>query len=183
MCTSGSWPSFGITQDLPSEIRNICEIFTSYFQNKRAGTKLAWQLNSGDAELIVQFNPNTERLITVSTFQMIILLLFNHPKKKVWKFSEIEETTHISKAYLEAHILCLAHPSKQVLLKKPNVKEVKPDDEFKLNTKFSSKTYRVEVGSPSKISDEKESEDKLSRMVSIQRQHQYAILNFFFFSL
>lgn len=138
--------------------------------NKHAGTKLSWALHQGDAEITVQFNPSTERLLVVTTFQMMIMLLFNH--KKIFKFSEIEEATQIPKKDLVAHILSLAHPKLKVLLKKPNVKEVNDDDEFAINSKFTSKSYRVVVGLLVKAVGDDSSDDKVSAMVAIQRRHQ-----------
>lgn len=120
----------------------------------------------GNSEIIVRFNESTERMIVVTTLQMMIMLLFN--KKEKLKFSDIERMTSIPSNILGSQILPLAHPKVRVLLKKPDVKEIKDDDEFSINNKFSSKSYRVVI-KQLKTSEENVS---LTNSLEISRSHQ-----------
>ncbi len=172
VCTSGCWPSASQANiPVPSELTHICDKFKDFYLNKFAGTKLSWALYQGEAEIFVQFNPSTARVLVVTTYQMLIMLLFN--TRRVLKFSEIAEATQIPKKDLISHIISLAHPKIKVLLKKPNVKEVNDDDEFALNSKFTSKIYRVVIPLIQVRSTGDDSTDeKVSGMVMIQRRHQ-----------
>ncbi len=172
VCTSGCWPSASAPSiSVPTELTPICDKFKDFYLNKFAGTKLSWALYQGEAEVLVQFTPSSGRVLVVTTYQMMILLLFN--QKRILKFSEIVEATQIPKKDLISHIISLAHPKIKVLLKKPNVKEVLDDDEFALNSKFTSKTYRVVIPliQVRSAADEANSE-KVSGMLMIQRRHQ-----------
>lgn len=145
MCTSGCWPSSAPAQvHIPACLQPLTKEFHSYYLSKFSGTKLTWAMHQGEAELEVAFTSEITRLVACPTYMMLILVCFN--QKRILSFEEIRNMTQIPKADLETNILSLAHPTKaKILVKKPNVKTILPTDKFMINTKFTSKQFRVQV--------------------------------------
>lgn len=171
VCQSGSWPSSVVVPvAVPEELQEVSEKYRNFYLSKYSGRKLNWAMHQGVAEINVVFDPEQRRgkLLIVSTFQMIILLLFN--RQKIWSFKEIAETSQIPQKDLIPHILSLAHPSMKILKKNPNKKEIHPDDKFMLNKQFQKKAFRVKVP-VMKIGNAGDDEE-ISKQIKIQRNHQ-----------
>lgn len=74
--TSGAWPIHPTsTPILPPLLSKVTESFRQFYLSRHTGRRLTWQLWLGSAELNVRFTSRTHDL-NVSTFAMIILLLF-----------------------------------------------------------------------------------------------------------
>jgi len=76
--TSGYWP---ISQSpspciLPAELVQACKSFEQFYLSKHSGRRLTWQPSLGNADIRVAFKAKKIEL-NVSTFAMIILLLFS----------------------------------------------------------------------------------------------------------
>jgi hypothetical protein len=171
VCTAGCWPqSISNSTKLPESLSTVTNLFYNFYMVRFPGTKLNWLSHKGEAEIIVRFSPQTTRLLVVSTYQMMIMLLFN--ESKVLKFSTIASALDSSKEELASHILSLAHPKVKILLKKPNVKELHEDDEFTINPKFVSKAYRMVVPLITIKQDEEDVNAALNNAVILQRRHQ-----------
>ena len=94
--TTGHWP--GESRDpsaqnqslqkieiiqLPPEIKQCMSVFKQYYMSKFSGRQLHWKLNQGYAEVKARIGNNgTKRYeMSVSTYQMCILILFNDRPK------------------------------------------------------------------------------------------------------
>jgi cullin 3 len=154
--TTGAWPSSTAGQracNLPREVDKACEEFTSFYHKAYSGRRLTWQTGMGNAELRVTFGDRKHE-ISCSTLQMVVLLLFNDAD--CWTFQEISRATSIPDAELQRVLQSLACvKGKNVLRKDPMSKDVNPTDTFTVNDEFSSKLFRVRIGT---ITAQRESE-------------------------
>ncbi|CAI5479006.1 unnamed protein product [Closterium sp. Yama58-4] len=152
--TTGSWPTqAGARCNLPGEILPICEKFTRHYLTTHTGRRLTWQMNMGHADVKATFESRKYEL-SVSTYQMCILMLFNTHDSLTYR--DIEAATDIPSADLRRNLQSLSLVrGKNVLRKEPVGKEVGDDDTFHFNHKFTSKFFKVKIGT---ISAQKETE-------------------------
>ncbi|KAK4490712.1 hypothetical protein RD792_001412 [Penstemon davidsonii] len=152
--TTGSWPTqSSSTCNLPPEILGVCDKFKTYYLGTHTGRRLTWQTNMGTAVLGATFG-NVQKELGVSTYQMCILMLFNHSDRLSYK--EIEQATEIPPSDLKRCLQSLACvKGKNVLRKDPMSKDIAEDDAFYFNDKFTTKLYRVKIGT---VVAQKESE-------------------------
>lgn len=153
--TTGSWPTQPIAPcNLPPEILGVCERFRTFYLGTHTGRRLTWQTNMGTADLKATFGKNQKHELNVSTYQMCILMLFNSSDRLTYK--EIEEATEIPASDLKRCLQSLACvKGKNVLGKDPMSKDIAEDDAFMVNDKFSSKFFKVKIGT---VVAQKESE-------------------------
>ena len=145
VCTTGAWPSNKVPKINCDnhEILKACGMFEKFYLQKHRGRKLFFIWDNGQADVQVKFNDNVMKTLICSTYQMIILFLFN--EKNCWTFKEIYEKTQISKDDCMIHLLSMAHPKVNILLKTPNVKECNDDDKFKINSQYKNASERIVV--------------------------------------
>eukprot|EP00471_Norrisiella_sphaerica_P012692 CAMPEP_0184496854 /NCGR_PEP_ID=MMETSP0113_2-20130426/35050_1 /TAXON_ID=91329 /ORGANISM="Norrisiella sphaerica, Strain BC52" /LENGTH=715 /DNA_ID=CAMNT_0026883685 /DNA_START=74 /DNA_END=2221 /DNA_ORIENTATION=+ len=145
VCTHGFWPSTNYTSSKTPEALKVCtEQFEKFYHNRYAEREIQWRMDMGEAEVLVRFNPKTEVRLSVSSYQMAFLLVFN--KKRVASFQEILDITGLkSDTTLQNHLLSLAHPKLGVLLKKPNSKSLARDHKFQLNANFRCRMRKITV--------------------------------------
>ncbi|KAK9061754.1 hypothetical protein SSX86_018937 [Deinandra increscens subsp. villosa] len=153
--TTGSWPTQSTTTcNLPPEILTVCDKFKTYYLGTHNGRRLTWQTNMGSADIKATFSRGQKHELNVSTYQMCVLMLFNNADGLSYK--EIEQAVEIPTLELKRCLQSLAcAKGKNVLRKEPMSKDVSEDDEFFFNEKFSSKFYKVKIGT---VVAQKESE-------------------------
>ncbi|KAI4352586.1 hypothetical protein L6164_006823 [Bauhinia variegata] len=144
--TTGSWPTQPSPQcNLPAEIVGVCEKFRSYYLGTHNGRRLSWQTNMGVADLKATFGKGQKHELNVSTYQMCVLMLFNSADQLTCK--DIEQATGIPIADLKRCLQSLACvKGKNVLRKEPMSKDIAEDDVFFFNDKFTSKFFKVKIG-------------------------------------
>lgn len=152
--TTGSWPTqSSSTCNLPPEILGVCDKFRAYYLGTHTGRRLTWQTNMGTAVLSAKFG-NAPKELSVSTYQMCILMLFNNVDCLSYK--EIEQATEIPPSDLKRCLQSLACvKGKNVLRKEPMSKNIADDDSFFFNDKYTTKLFRVKIGT---VVAQKESE-------------------------
>ncbi|EOY01980.1 hypothetical protein QUC31_013506 [Theobroma cacao] len=153
--TTGSWPTQpSITCNLPAEMSALCEKFRSYYLGTHTGRRLSWQTNMGTADIKAIFGKGQKHELNVSTYQMCVLMLFNNADRLSYK--EIEQATEIPASDLKRCLQSMACvKGKNVLRKEPMSKDIGEDDAFFVNDKFTSKFYKVKIGT---VVAQKESE-------------------------
>jgi cullin 3 len=154
--TTGSWPTQpGVTCNLPAEMSALCEKFRSYYLGTHTGRRLSWQTNMGTADVKATFGKGGQKHeLNVSTYQMCVLMLFNNAERLSYK--EIEQATEIPAADLKRCLQSMACvKGKNVLRKEPMSKDIGEEDVFFVNDKFTSKFYKVKIGT---VVAQKESE-------------------------
>ena len=182
--TSMTWPLEGFnsasenasdTQSsciFPSAIERVRRGFEKFYGERHSGRVLTWQANMGTADLRATFpkvptkDGTRERRheINVSTYSMIILLLFNQcPSSSALTFEDIQAQTNIPTNELARNLQSLAvAPKSRILIKEPMSKDIKNDDRFYFNEGFQSKFLKVKVGvvtSSNKVEGEKERQE------------------------
>jgi len=106
---------------------------------------LSWQTNIGTADLKATFGKGQSHELNVSTYQMCVLMLFNKADRLSYK--EIEEATKIPASDLKRCLKSLALvKGRNVLRKEPMSKYVGENDALFVNDKFSSKLYKLKIG-------------------------------------
>lgn len=143
--TTGCWPITASPMiSLPPQVLQVAERFKSFYLGSHTGRKLSWEPSKGKADVRARF-PSQVVDLTVSTYQMVILVLYNSAERL--SFTQIHNQTGIPEQELKRHLLSLAVPKSkfQVLIKEPKGKYIRPDDMFSFNTDFKSKLRRLKV--------------------------------------
>ncbi|KAJ5142272.1 hypothetical protein N7476_003869 [Penicillium atrosanguineum] len=151
----------------PREIEGLKQSFEKFYLDKHSGRKLSWQAGMGTADIRMTFKRSNGKVqrheLNVSTYMMVILLLFNDfPDDESLSFEEIEERTRIPKHDLIRNLQSLSLVSKTRILKKaPMSKEVKPTDRFSFNHEFQSSFVKVRIGvvAGAKVEDQEQRKD------------------------
>mmetsp|Transcript_25320 Transcript_25320/g.80122 ORF Transcript_25320/g.80122 Transcript_25320/m.80122 type:complete len:736 (-) Transcript_25320:24-2231(-) len=152
--TTGSWPTqAGGRCNVPPVLEHCCNKFRDFYLSTHTGRRLTWQLNMGNVDLKATFGTSKHE-INVSTYQMVVLLLFNDNDRM--SYTDIAETTDIPAPELKRNLQSLACvKGKNVLRKEPMSKEVNESDIFIFNDKYQSKLYKVKIGT---VAAQKETE-------------------------
>ncbi|TPR04382.1 Anticodon-binding domain family protein [Aspergillus niger] len=137
---------------LPKEVDSVKQSFEQFYLGKHNGRKLSWQASMGTADIRATFqraNGKVQRHeLNVSTYAMIILLLFNDvPAGESLTYTDIQARTRIPDHDLIRNLQSLAvAPKTRVLKKDPMSKDVKPTDKFVFNNEFQSPFMKVRIG-------------------------------------
>lgn len=170
--TTGSWPAAAAATNakcaLPRELEACCEAFRQYYLTTHSGRKLTWPTHMGTADLRADFNGRRHEL-SVSTHQMVVLLLFNAADKLSYR--EIALATEIPAGDLKRCLQSLACvKGKNVLRKEPMSKDIAEDDEFFFNDRFTSKLHKVKI---STVSAAKEGEaEKAETRIKVEEDRK-----------
>lgn len=104
-------------------------------------------LNDPGAEPHTQLtqNPPRKHIISVSTHQMCILMLYN--ERDSFSYQELANRTQIPDKDLSRALMSLAmgKQNQRILIKSPKTKEIEPDHIFTVNDSFTSKLFRVKI--------------------------------------
>ncbi|KAF2835698.1 Cullin-domain-containing protein [Patellaria atrata CBS 101060] len=187
--TSGTWPMDGTsgpgeqgdgTQTkciFPSAIERVKQGFEKFYAQKHSGRLLTWQPNMGTADIRATFAKvasNNGALkerrheLNVSTYAMIILMLFNDlPADQSLSLEEIQARTNIPTHDLRRNLQSLAvAPKTRILRKEPMSREINAGDKFFFNDSFQSKFIKIKVGvisAGNKVEGEKERKETEKR--------------------
>jgi cullin 3 len=143
--------------NFPPVIDRIKASFEKFYDTRHSGRQLTWLPNMGSADIRAVF-PKAQHKdgsvkdrrheLNVSTYMMVILLLFNDlPAGEYLTFEDIQAQTNIPPNDLVRNLQSLSLPTKtRVLLKEPFSKDVKPTDKFYFNEGFQGKFYKIKIG-------------------------------------
>uniref|UniRef100_A0A1I8E8P4 CULLIN_2 domain-containing protein n=3 Tax=Wuchereria bancrofti TaxID=6293 RepID=A0A1I8E8P4_WUCBA len=169
--TSGYWPTQAAPDCvLPPVAAQAFESFRTFYLSKHNGRKISLNPMLGHADVKAVFygtNANAEELsqqesdlagpsiaprgkeeykiLTVSTYQMCVLLRFNNKSKIT--FEELATETQIPDKELKRSLLSLAmgKPTQRILCRKGHGREIENSDEFWVNDAFTSKLTRIKI--------------------------------------
>lgn len=141
--TTGYWPSRTLQPPLhlSSEISLVCDTYQKWYSSVHASHKLEWRFELGRADVEICFSDQCTRLCSVSTYQMIILLLFNRYKSCAYK--DIKRCTGLSHSQLVAPLMSLVHAKIGILVKSPPSVDLTDACRFQLNPTFYSVPEKV----------------------------------------
>jgi cullin 3 len=149
--TTGYWPSQNVEPCiLPPPVKAAMDRFQKYYLNTYTGRKLSWQTSTGSAEIRATFPPAKGSTkprrhdLSVTTYQMCILVLFNN--RDTLTLKQIREETQIPEDELRRHLVSLCTPKHRILRKGSKGKAISGDDDtFTYNADYTSKMTRVKV--------------------------------------
>jgi cullin 3 len=150
----------------PPAVENARKRFEHFYLKKHSGRTLSWQPQLGSADIRATFtkpNGKTQRHeLNVSTYAMVILLLFNDlPADQCLTYEEIQARTSIGDNELGRNLQSLAvAPKTRVLRKEPMSKDIKPGDKFYFNENFTSPYLKVKIGVVSNAGSKAENSDE-----------------------
>lgn len=150
----------------PKEIEMVKQSFEQFYLSKHNGRKLSWQANMGTADLRASFQKADGKIerheLNVSTYGMVILLLFNDVAEgNSLTYEDIQARTRIPDHDLIRNLQSLAvAPKTRVLKKDPMSKDVKPTDRFFFNSDFHSPFMKVRIGVVSGGANKVENQDQ-----------------------
>ncbi|KAF9888066.1 Cullin-3 [Aspergillus nanangensis] len=150
----------------PRDIERLKKSFEEFYLSSHSGRKLTWQGNMGTADIRANFQRPNGKIqrheLNVSTYAMIILMLFNDlPAGESLTFDEIKAQTRIPGHDLIRNLQSLAvAPKTRVLKKEPMSKDVKPTDKFFFNSDFQSPFMKVRIGVVSGGANKVENQDQ-----------------------
>jgi len=171
VCSSGYWPATqSIPYHLPPELAAACDKFKKFYLDQHNGHKLIWHMDKGRAEVQINFGPKVIRTLVGTTYQMMIMLVFNNAKRVTFK--QILDVTGVPKYDIAHHLLSLVHPKVNVLLKRPNNKELEDTHQFMINPKYFNKLLKVQVPLMAPLQGKAGSGDPDGEALELQRRHQ-----------
>ena len=167
--TTGYWPvtqSIAIT--VPETIDKSANIFKEFYIDSHNGRKLTWQYNMGSADIKANgYDKKYE--INVSTFQMVVLLLFN--EKETISYGDILQTTKIPMNELKKNLLALTvkTATHQKLLTSSTDKTLTKESVFTVNNEFESKLIKVKIA-PIVLKETKEQQEETKQKIDEERK-------------
>ena len=94
ICTTCAWPLGQIQPVIyPQDIKYDIDRFTQFYLSKNSDRRLNFKMDKGKADIQVQFNANTKKILVCTTYQMMVLLLFNY--QITWTFGDMLQATGI----------------------------------------------------------------------------------------
>jgi cullin 1 len=126
--SSNSWP-FSASPNfvLPTELKSTFDNFTDFYTHRHNGRKLTWLHHHSKGELHTFFT-SQKYILQVSTYQMVVLLLFN--KVLTWTVERIQDETQIKSDLLLQVLLGLL---KSKLIVCTDINEDDFDEDLKEN--------------------------------------------------
>eukprot|EP00917_Polyrhabdina_sp_WS-2016_P006282 GHVP01013963.1.p1 GENE.GHVP01013963.1~~GHVP01013963.1.p1 ORF type:complete len:754 (+),score=137.53 GHVP01013963.1:704-2965(+) len=153
--TGGTWPLPKLpicTQAIPKALSTQTSLFSTFFEKKYEGRRLIWNFALGHADVLFRCDCR-EFILSCTTYQMIILLLFN--SREELKFDEIQALSDIPPDALRLHLAGLhANLVSKILMREGlDGKDVralreKPEDRYFVNNDFDHKNTRVRIRLP-----------------------------------
>ncbi|KAG5436949.1 hypothetical protein PCANB_001359 [Pneumocystis canis] len=156
----------------PQQIEDVKKSFESFYLSKHNGRQLLWQANMGNSDLKILLKSNTYK-INVSTYSMIILLLFNNiPKKDFLSYNDIQIATSIPNQELIKNLQSLACGRYKILIKFPNSKNIEISDKFLFNQdiSFPKKKIKFLTVTDSKIKSKEH--ENITKNIEESRKYQ-----------
>ena len=95
--SASAWPTYpDVAVEVPRDIQKATADFEEHYKMKHTGRRLAWKHALAHCQLKAQF-PRGNKEIVVSSFQAIVMLLFNDkPLNEPITYAEIQATTNLS---------------------------------------------------------------------------------------
>jgi nuclear pore complex protein Nup205 len=144
--SASAWPTYPDVQvRIPQEISIAIDDFQKFYDTKYNGRKLQWKHQLAHCQIRARF-PKGDKELVVSSFQAIVLLLFNDlPEGGSLSYRQIQDATSLSDKELQRTLQSLACAKYRVLTKKPKGRDVNDTDEFAYNHTFTDQKMRIKI--------------------------------------
>ncbi|CAI6341224.1 unnamed protein product [Periconia digitata] len=144
--SASAWPTYPtVSVIIPPQIKSEIDKFEAHYKLKHSGRKLEWKHALAHCQVKARF-PSGQKELIVSSFQAIVLLLFNEVKTgEHIDYNYLKEATGLPSAELERTLQSLACARIRPLTKHPKSKEIAPTDTFTFNANFTDPRTRIKV--------------------------------------
>ncbi|CAD6885239.1 unnamed protein product [Tilletia controversa] len=167
--TQAHWPTYpSVETVIPGDMSQAIDRFASFYQTRNSGRKLHWQHSLGTNVVKANIGKAGEKELMVSTFQTIVLLLFNDLEKgKTLSYKEIESATKLESKELKRTLQSLAcgQIPTRVLRKIPQGKDVDETDEFHVNEGWKNERHRIRINQIQMKETEEEAQETEARVL------------------
>lgn len=173
ICTRSFWPPLTINNRVlvPPELSKIHNDVKHIYSSQFTGRKLHWNYQLGSAEIMIRLNANVKKTFIVSTYQMLIMLVFNK-NNKVVSCSDLMESSGLNIQDLTIPLLSLCHPKVGLLRKNPNTNSLEPNHKFMINKNYRSKLRKVVIPTIHSLGTKPVDTDISKNAIIIQRRTQ-----------
>lgn len=179
--TTGYWPTQTVTGNcnIPRAPRLVFESFKHFYLKCHTGRQLTLQPQMGAADLNAVFfgkkdgqSSSKKHIISVSTYQMCILMLFND--KATLTYEDISQESEIPEKDLFRALqsLAMGKVGQRILTKEPKTKEIEPTHNFSVNDSFTSKLFRVKIQTVSSKGETEPERKETRQKVDEDRKHE-----------
>ncbi|OJD31192.1 ubiquitin ligase subunit [Diplodia corticola] len=144
--SASAWPTYpDIPVIIPAEIQQSLDKFTTHYKNKHSGRKLDWKHALAHCQIKAAF-PKGNKELVVSSFQAIVLVLFNTVKTgEHLSYDFLKAETGLPEPELQRTLQSLACAKLRPLTKHPKGRDINATDTFTYNAAFHHEKYRLKV--------------------------------------
>ncbi|KAK0664189.1 Cullin-4A [Lasiodiplodia hormozganensis] len=144
--SASAWPTYpDIPVIIPAEIQQSLDKFTTHYKSKHSGRKLDWKHALAHCQIKASF-PKGNKELVVSSFQAIVLVLFNTVKTgEHLSYEFLKTETGLPEPELKRTLQSLACAKLRPLTKHPKGRDINPTDTFTYNAAFHHEKYRLKV--------------------------------------
>jgi len=189
--SASAWPTYpDVSVNIPTSISKALHDFGEHYTTKYNGRKLTWKHALAHCQLRSKF-PKGNKEIVVSSFEAIVLLLFNDvPEDGTLSYDEIKTTTGLSTSKIPSHAIStradeadtgdvelkrtlqsLACAKYRVLSKYPKGREVNDMDNFAYNASFQDPKFRIKINQI-QLKETKEENKETHQRVAADRHYE-----------
>ncbi|KAL1304406.1 hypothetical protein AAFC00_003404 [Neodothiora populina] len=144
--SAAAWPTYpDVPVRVPPHIKSAIDSFEQHYKSKHSGRKLEWKHALAHCQMKATFAKQSKELV-VSSFQAIVLLLFNSlGKDEHLTYDFIRSESGLPEAEVNRTLQSLACARLRPLTKHPKGKDINPTDTFTVNTGFTHDKYRIKI--------------------------------------
>ncbi|EUC31377.1 hypothetical protein COCCADRAFT_6726 [Bipolaris zeicola 26-R-13] len=144
--SASAWPTYPtVPVILPPEVQSAMNKFEAHYKIKHTGRKLEFKHALAHCQIKARFPKGLKELV-VSSFQAIVLLLFNgRGDDEHIDYEYLKQATGLPPAELNRTLQSLACAKVRPLTKHPKGREISESDTFTINSSFTDPKYRIKV--------------------------------------
>lgn len=188
--SAAAWPTYpDVPVIIPPQIKASIDSFQAHYSSKHSGRKLQWKHALAHCQMKANF-PKGNKEFVVSSFQAVVLLLFNGLAKDAHlTYEHIKSESGLRKcspgtkrtttltflptaeAEVKRTLQSLACAKLRPLTKNPKGKDINDDDTFTINESFSNEKYRIKINAI-QLKETKEENKETHERVAADRQFE-----------
>ncbi|KAK5143705.1 hypothetical protein LTR04_001792 [Oleoguttula sp. CCFEE 6159] len=144
--SAAAWPTYPtVPVIIPSNIQAAVDRFELHYKSKHSGRKLEFKHALAHCQMKAAF-PRGAKEIVVSSFQAVVLLLFNSVgTDEHLTYDFVKAESGLSEAEVKRTLQSLACAKLRPLTKHPKGRDINDTDTFTLNAHFTHDKYRVKI--------------------------------------
>ncbi|KAI8146282.1 Cullin [Fennellomyces sp. T-0311] len=173
--TSTFWPmnlSSSPKCTLSQEAIQACKSFEQFYFGRHSGRRLTWQPQMGTADIRGNFK-KSKHMLNVSTYAMLVLLLFNDVNEgDCLTIEDIQAQTQIPDNDLRRTLQSLACAKYKILNKENKGRDIIPGDKFFFNNDFTANLARIKIQTVANRVESEGERRQTQDKVDEERKHQ-----------